>query len=57
MRLRALKFSDQLIEKGVSKDQSFKVDFNNINLPLWQNAPKTVIPVKRTVAWKNLNVS
>jgi hypothetical protein len=31
----------------VSKDAECYVDFKNINLPLWQNAPKKVIKDKR----------
>jgi hypothetical protein len=31
----------------LSKDVEFNVDFKNIKLPLWQNAPKKVIPEKR----------
>jgi hypothetical protein len=31
----------------VSKDAELYVDFKNINLPFWQNAPKEVIQEKR----------
>jgi hypothetical protein len=31
----------------VSNEAEFNVDLKNINLPLWQNTPKKVIPDKR----------
>jgi hypothetical protein len=44
-----LKFYDQFSQNGscrVSKCPSFCVDLKNVNIPLCQNAPKKVIPVK-----------
>jgi hypothetical protein len=45
--IRVLNFLFTIWTSWVSKDTEFDVDFKNINLPLWQNAPKKVIQEKR----------
>jgi hypothetical protein len=37
------------LEIWVSKDAELYVNFKNINVPLWQNAPKKVNPEKRAI--------